>query len=205
MYRTMCLHSMVRLAMAVVGLSLWAGELTYANLEDKLSGLTPGHEIGGYVYPMGGGDPIPLAPDIVGPDGTVTFVKPNVEIDKIEYRNHTTGGGLSAMSTIGGGDVYALLNIGDQFGLFESEFASLTTWHMVDAYDQSLGLEVGDSFYFSDGWSAAVPGVYLDVQGWGYSGDASVYGFNLVTPEPASLALLAFGTLALAPGRRARA
>jgi len=192
----------------VAVLNLWMATASYGDEPtvkyDTLSGLTPGHVVGGNVYPKDGGDPIPLAETTVADDGTATFAKPSPPsgIGRIEYENRTTGKKIAGMATVGGTDVWALIDPGNRFGLFNTELAPLTTWHMVDAYDQSIQLAIGDVFYFNDGWCDPVPGVYLEALGSAYTGYAGVYGFNLVTPEPSSLALLAIGALPFALRRR---
>ena len=80
-------------------------------LIDVISGLTPGDTIGGGAIPQGGGPVINLADDVVNAQGKASFIKPDVPILAITYRNETTGQILQWLTTSDNGELHEHLRV----------------------------------------------------------------------------------------------
>jgi hypothetical protein len=169
-----------------------------AELVDTVSGLTPGDQIG-CNYTFQNGDPsIPCATDTVGADGTVSFVKPDAPYDAIEYFDITTDEDIIEFNDVPFSPLQSELTPGTQYPIFQiHSFFDIFVELDVPAFDaddlEVIGtFNLDDAYFYNDGTSPDFPGITLPN---GYTGEATIVGFDTIseTPEPSTLLLFAIG------------
>jgi hypothetical protein len=166
---------------------------------DTLTGLTPGDKIG-CDYTFKNGNPsIPCAQDVVGDDGKVSFQKPNAPYDNIEYFKIVGGNHIPIVAILDpindpilpklhDGMYFPLIRQGDSF--FDVFFEIDLSGFLNDNLWVPGTFTTGQILNFADGENTDGYGS-LSVPN--YTGQATVFGFDIVTPEPLTLTIFGAG------------
>jgi hypothetical protein len=170
-------------------------------LTDTLTGLTPGHTIGGRYAFKNGNPSIPIAQDTVDANGQVSFIKPGAPFDSIEYFDFTAGKPILALLNPINVPINNTLSPGMEFPILgrspSSFFDVFVELSLPEFTVHNLAVpgtfSVGQSLSFTNGTSPGVDGVSIG----NFTGAAFVLGFDTVSvvpaPEPTSLGLFGVG------------
>lgn len=207
------MHRLSAIAAAIILGVIPSGGGARANEVDTLTGLTPGDQIS-CEYTFQNGDPsIPCASDVVGADGTVSFIKPNAPFDNLEYHDDTDDTPIFMFNDVPNVPITSQLTPGSEYPiLVQPTNGSFSVTSFFDVFveiqlqpfnltgDEIQGvLTPGEQFDFNNGTSSGLPDVTIP----GYTGPVEIIGFDIVSiAEPSSLLLMAAGLGAVAVRRR---